>query len=635
MYNILIYVIEYIISVFIGTFEAIWFLLKLVVGNIAVVGPVLIVIVLALVLTLLTYTVTFFLAPLVAYFFYYFFKLFLLYINVLTFGVWNGIIELIAFLIPIVNTISEILVNFLLSLWEHVCGEFDSLGQCFKLDRIIFAIDDLLTFITTFIELTFLRITIYRDLIYEFVCRLSLFNAKWEQRFCMDSTNVFSRDYLISNQTTYYISQQFLEDLDTFASGIANTLKFLIGPVIDYGFTSLRFVGAIILVVYKWFIVGSIVILRIILSIIAGVLFSTASRASGQNLAELYNQTIETTFTQAFDLMAGDFTEAILEIDGYRFFVESDFPCPPGFCDTLANIINQTENGMMTMYQNVPNLFLFADNLLCTVQHLHSCGSEFGICTFLFGESGLVNRMVNDLFDEIADSLNDEGSFFLSFLKIGSWIVNALQSTTNWWADVFEDVCNTLLSIGECPCWVCQINKERQKFLYFVFSVGTKGGVVCNPFQRGPDICCLAQRGGGKYWTSNCVQKSGSTYTSIFYFLLEMVFFGNFAEYLKQRPFNCRKTVGYQYEFLNNEIGNYFDEYYEEEFLDVMLPILEEFNPILYGSFLLSNGKEPYEKFNSMYAQYFFKEWLWIDYVDVDPWYHVKYIPIIKNCYTV
>lgn len=397
-----------------------------------------------------------------------------------------------------------------------------------------------------------LQLLIYSQLVYEFICDLAIYNESFENFFCGSTLMKIDDtiDMMLNNRTVYYINDQLLDDIDVFFFGIGSFLKFLIGPGINYIGRSLIFVGAEILVIGTYLVILSSIIIKIILGIIIGIVYSTGSI----NMNNEFNIT-QPTFEESFNMLVTRFdNNAILDISGYDFFNKSTFPCPPGYCETLGEFIIQTEEFLKVTYDYVPFMFIWIDTSLCAIQNLHLCGEDYGLCRYMFDQSyGLINNMLKAFIQKLITG-------GLNFI-----FPNGAQSYTSYVLSLPIQICSEFLSSGECPCWVCPIDPIKQTQVYNILKLGPKGGIACNIYASIEEMCCLTGLSDVVMYDKNCNAFSGSPYTSIFYYLNLVSFVGNNK---MVRPFKCNATIGYGYEHLTQELTILYEEYYESSIKD-------------------------------------------------------------------
>jgi hypothetical protein len=533
-------------------------------------------------------------------------------INGIVFTFMNGFRGIFALLVPLFGTFNEILIAMGISFWNHFCPEQD-LGICIGAERYLYILFDFSNSFAILFELMVLQSQTYQALIFEFICSLGIYAPEYETFFCFETP--FRHEYiegLLANETFTYINQNVYDEIDSVMSVIASFAKLMVREGLDYFGRTLIFLAVLFLIILQYATVFGIVVAAFFLSVLTGIIYSVfPPEIQDFNTTTSFINATQ-SFTDVYDIMQTRLTSEILKIDPFRIYNESDFPCPPGVCELFENVLIQTNSTLYNVYINIPVIFMFADSLICGILNIHSCGSDLGICDFLFSlESGIFVKGISILITNLVNSINTiclpkilDIQWCLGSLKLGSFGMDwdgvrdrGLGDLLYSWgllymcsnSDLFDcdDIatwfahgivapmnllCETLTTIGDCPCWACSTDSLNTTVLgLFQNMPFTKfGKVPCNILAPEIDACCLSGL-DYIYYDENCNQVTGSFYKSIFYYVYQLVYFGEAEDILSRKPLRCKYPIGYGYGFLEHDIIPKYQNYFEGNFPDVVI----------------------------------------------------------------
>lgn len=601
--SIIQYTLIYIVNVIITSVIVSWDILKYAVNNATVSLPFFIIILLIIAFLVVLNLITWFWVWVV----YFLDQLIKTLFNLFVIDVLNGFSSVFGLIVPLLGTVNEIIIAMVISFWEYFCPE-QNLGVCTEPERLLFIFFDFANSFAIFFELIIVQLNVYRALIFQFICDLAIYKPEFETFFCVNDFRYKFIDRIVANETFSYINQQVYDDIASVMEVVGSFARFMVKEGIDYAGRALIFLMVESLIIFKYFLIASVVILQFALAVIVGIIYSAhPPKARGPE----FNITLTTpTFEQTFDLYASRFTNQILLIEPFDVWNKSRFPCPPGYCEVLEEVMIQTNYTLYSIYHHVPNLFLWLDSFLCTMKHLHSCGKDFGICEFLFGDDAIFREFLKLIFQQIDAWLP---SFLDNVMDLSGGVDLLVEASRN--------TCNFFTSLGECPCWVCPLDPQRQNEIYNILGTSPQSnlGVPCNPFLPGEGACCLSEAAGYTFFDKNCFERDGSSYTSIFYYIYQLTFHGNAKEFLSPKPFKCKFPWGMMYNFLTQEVTTnywkYFSINYYVQLRDITyLTYLGTFIGRIFGVgfFPRSSGLSgQINEINTMNLQYLTYEWSW------------------------
>ena len=266
-----------------------------------------------------------------------------------------------------------------IAFWEHFCPEKD-FGICIGAERLLYFFEDMANGFAIFFELIIIQSNIYQTLILEFICGLTVYNPSFEQFFC--NTIPLRHLYieqLIANETFTYIDQNVYDHIEQVAELFASFARLMIREGLDYFGRTLIFLVALGLIFVKYIFIGATIVTAFFLAVITGMIYSSFP----PEVKFGFNTT--TTFEEAYDIMQDKLVTQLLQIDAFKLYNDSKFPCPPGVCDLYKSILIQVNETLHSIYLKVPIIFMWVDLVSCYAVDIKECGHKFGICELFFG----------------------------------------------------------------------------------------------------------------------------------------------------------------------------------------------------------------------------------------------------------
>ncbi len=380
-------------------------------------------------------------------------------INLIFITAWNGFTRIRDLLVPILGRINETFLVAGSAFLDYFCPEKVA-GVCLRAERFWFLLQNFAYNAAIFVELIIIQYNAYITLVFEFICDMAVYAPEYESFFCF--LTPLRRQYIdrvISNDTLTYVDRNLYDHIIAVMSVVGSFAKFMVREGLDYFGRTLIFLGAEFLIILQYAAILGIVVFAFLLTVLTGIIYSSAP----PNLPDL-NSTVplvnaNTTFLDVYDIMQTRLTAELLQLNPFRFYNESEYPCPPGVCELYENILIQTNSTLHNIYTNIPILFMVVDAVMCGIINIHLCGEDLGICDFFFSlEFGILQKGIEFLLILIHDTLIEVDAFELIADDLVYLGYDSAEDASYALLTPVRELCSLFANQGACPCWACEID---------------------------------------------------------------------------------------------------------------------------------------------------------------------------------
>ena len=538
---------------------------------------------------------------------------------------------------PILGEANDVFLSVVLSLADTFCPEKDWAGECLGLDRLLILQFDIMNTIVYFLEYIVIQVQIYAAMVSMFVCESLIASGAYDEfpTYCLTTDGEFlTTENLIANGTFVYISEKMAGDIESVVGVLGSVAKWIVRDGVDLLVRTLIFLTSASMIILKYFTVGWFVVVNMIAWILLGIVYNSNPKM----IREGMNSTLTPTFERTYDEFSSVFSEELLNWDPIELYNVSQYACPATVCEVYLGILEDLEYTSYTVYTHVNTIFIWMDDLICSIIFFSKCGEHFGLCGYAFSEEGgMVFLALKAMIEAIVSGVNQLCIPGWKIPIINVWVGEfclpgdilyypcnfkdpGKRSTcyANFWSMTPRWICEQWFTGQVCPCAACSIDPDKQYSLLAIIGGGISKHhkVPCNPDLPAESSCCLSSDEDFYYFDQNCFNSSGGGYTSIFYYLKQLQFYGNAEKFLGGEVFRCAEPLGYGYDLQHSELRPNHYRYFRRNYMETVKSAMYYYRdlwPTIFKTIVMNSAQLNWAAIqtSTMDAEYLYTVWSW------------------------
>lgn len=484
-----------------------------------------------------------------------------------------AVADVFLFIPTIINLVIEVVVEFFRSLLSEWCPGF-VWDQCFGIpvfkqfvEFTIALTQQYIGTISTFFKLIVIGIQ-------DWICQSQILQSGSDAFYCLYGGSGSPIRRFISDPLYFYINEGgIIGVIQAIAGVVADILDVFSAYLLPFIFEIYKFLAFVWISTIQHVLLAVASFMFLFVNWVFSLLFLTRTARPSEDSDAYWDPATGSrqNYTDFTNLaMFRMINTALYELDPLSLlydFNETDFDFPQlvEFRKVLTDIAVIYEEALDWIFVNLPYILVWLDKTICTIGHLDTCMADYGLCELLFDPSnGWLTALLQNMTwfgYAIGIAVNILKVSFIPLMSIVSlicdivgWIVIVISFGTatlpfscseilldpflpidpNLFgnAEQLLEICNIgleFISLDQpCVCSTCILDEASSNELLLdiqnslmnfsaLFQNVIMTGVPCDPIAE--NRCCVINSPTYKSYDQFCKTSTGSTYTSILFWL--------------------------------------------------------------------------------------------------------------------